>query len=197
VQLNRLAVLSLLSLALHEPASAQQARSFKDTNGAGEKSTSQILCALAGTCISRGIRAATVSTERTPANSQPQQPVRSELPQATNIDLVILFQSGSTDLRATAYSQLDKLGAALTDPSLSGMRFAIEGHTDTVGTPETNLSLSTRRAGEVAEYLIRKYSIDPGKLDARGKGKSDLPIQTGDQVDEPRNRIVRVIKLAG
>lgn len=54
----------------------------------------------------------------------------------------------------------------------------IGGHTDNVGTPEFNLSLSERRALSVRQYLLDK-GIAPERLAARGYGM-DQPVASND-----------------
>jgi outer membrane protein OmpA-like peptidoglycan-associated protein len=88
---------------------------------------------------------------------------------------------------------LDGFGRALEAPELAGMHFRIEGHTDTTGDRQLNLTLSQRRAETVVSYLTQKFPQAGGRLTAVGKGQSDLPVPTAAQVDEPRNRIVRIV----
>lgn len=116
---------------------------------------------------------------------------------APSIDISVLFASGSSELQPAAVKSLDTLGQALASPDLSGSRFRIEGHTDTVGTRDENRALSARRAAAVVEFLSHKYKIDGSRLESVGKGQDDLRIPTGDQVAEPRNRRVRVVNITG
>ena len=48
----------------------------------------------------------------------------------------------------------------------------IEGHTDSIGTPKSNLKLSVARAEKVAGYLNKKFGIDAGRITAKGYGES-------------------------
>ncbi|MCA2977926.1 MAG: OmpA family protein, partial [Myxococcaceae bacterium] len=52
----------------------------------------------------------------------------------------------------------------------------IEGHTDSVGNREANVSLSQRRANSVKDYLIHQ-GVDGTRLQARGYGP-DRPSDT-------------------
>ena len=92
---------------------------------------------------------------------------------------------------------LDVIGKARSSAQLSSQRFRIEGHTDTVGTPDTNRALSASRASAVVDFLNRKYNIDRSRLEAVGVGQDGLVVQTGLQIDEPRNRLVRIINVTG
>jgi outer membrane protein OmpA-like peptidoglycan-associated protein len=71
--------------------------------------------------------------------------------------------------------------------------YLIEGHTDAVGTPEDNLSLSDRRAEAVAEVLTSQFNIPPENLVTQGYGEQDLKVQT--EGAEPRNRYVTVRRV--
>jgi outer membrane protein OmpA-like peptidoglycan-associated protein len=112
-------------------------------------------------------------------------------------NLYVLFATGSAELTPAAARTLDTLGTALIDPRLAGGRFRIEGHTDTVGSAESNQALSEARARAVVAYLASTYHVDPGKLEAVGLGQNGLRVPTGPNVPETLNRRVVVINLGG
>ena len=120
----------------------------------------------------------------------PQAPV-----DAPSLSLVVQFRTGSAELSPEAQQGLDHLGQALASADLSSFRFRIEGHTDTVGKPELNLSLSQRRAETVTKYLSGKYGIAPTRLVAAGLGSTQPAVPTADQVAESRNRRVQIVNL--
>ncbi len=123
-------------------------------------------------------------------------PAAATAPQAApSIDLTVTFASGSADLTPQAKSALDALGRAIASKDLATYRFRIEGHTDTVGTPEFNQDLSTRRAEAAVAYLESNFGVDHARLVPIGMGMDELAVQTGPQVDEPRNRRVHVVNL--
>ena len=62
-------------------------------------------------------------------------------------------------------------------------KITVEGHTDSVGTPEYNIRLSQRRAESVRAYLVSK-GVDGAKLEAKGYGLT-RPIASND-TDEGR-----------
>ncbi len=135
----------------------------------------------------------TVTAVATPA----KPPVAADTSDAPGIDFNVLFASGSAELAPSAMKTLDTIGKALSSPELTGSRFRIEGHTDTVGNRDGNRSLSARRAATVVDYLSQKFGIDRGRLESMGKGQDALLVPTGDQVDEPRNRRVRIVNITG
>ncbi|HBK07788.1 MAG TPA: OmpA family protein [Acetobacteraceae bacterium] len=124
--------------------------------------------------------------------ASPAVPVVTKAPSA---NLEVKFATNSADLTPAARAALDQLGKALSSSDLAQYHFRIEGHTDTVGSPEVNRSLSARRADAVVDYLASVYHIDRSRLQAIGMGEDDLAVPTGQQVPEPRNRRVQVINL--
>jgi outer membrane protein OmpA-like peptidoglycan-associated protein len=114
---------------------------------------------------------------------------------APSASITLTFESGSAALTDGAMKRLDALGTALSSSQLSTFKFLIEGHTDTVGTPDTNMSLSQRRAEAVAAYLEQKFSITSARIQTVGRGQDDLAVQTGPGVPEVRNRRVQVVNL--
>jgi outer membrane protein OmpA-like peptidoglycan-associated protein len=113
------------------------------------------------------------------------------------IDLSVQFAVGSADLTSAARKTLDVLGQALVSQQLATVRVRIEGHTDTVGSDESNMLLSQRRAAAAAAYLQQQFHIAGTRLEAVGRGESQPLVNTGDNVDEPRNRRVHVVNISG
>jgi len=87
---------------------------------------------------------------------------------------LITFEFDSATLTPEAKHQLQSLAKALSSDALRNDQFRIEGHTDAVGSDSYNLDLSARRARTVARYLQQVGSLNEGKLQAVGKGESDL-----------------------
>ena len=112
-----------------------------------------------------------------------------------SVNLTVQFRTGSADLTPAAEHTLDELGHALSSPSLASFHFRIEGHTDTVGNPDKNKSLSQERAERVVDYLVSKFGVDKGRLEAVGMGQEGLLVQTPAQTPEPRNRRVTVVNV--
>jgi outer membrane protein OmpA-like peptidoglycan-associated protein len=86
----------------------------------------------------------------------------------------INFEFGSARLTADARKELDKVAAALTDPSIAKYTIIIHGHTDGVGNAQYNQVLSEQRAQAAQQYFITQYGINPNRLVAKGHGKSQL-----------------------
>ena len=109
------------------------------------------------------------------------------------IDLAIVFRSGSADLDPRGTKVLSGLATALKSPALADRAIEIIGHTDAIGTDESNLRLSMRRADEVRNRLWTDYGIDPTRILTRGEGQRRLadPTNPGSEA----NRRVEIRSL--
>lgn len=108
---------------------------------------------------------------------------------APSFDLLIQFGLDSDRLTDAAQRNLDQFAAALADPRLRVMRFAIEGHTDARGSDEHNLDLSRRRAEAVVQYLesrgIPRDRVLP-KAFGSAKPRSENPLDATNRRVETR-----------
>ncbi len=102
----------------------------------------------------------------------------------------VLFAFGKYDLRPAAREALAKLsGIVLGHP---GLKLAVEGYTDIIGSDEVNQTLSEKRASTVRDYLVQQ-GLDPGSITAAGFGKSN-PVASNDTVEgRQQNRRVEII----
>ena len=74
-----------------------------------------------------------------------------------------------------------------------GSSVRIEGHTDSYGTDEQNLALSTARADAVRQYLLANMQLDPGQVEAVGLGETH-PIAINETKEgRARNRRIDLI----
>lgn len=110
------------------------------------------------------------------------------------VRLPIFFEFNSTTLRPEASALLDKVGAALASDELGEFRFSVEGHTDSIGTENSNMGLSQARAAAVKAYLIAQ-GVPEERLDTTGHGEAS-PVGAN-ETDEgrQRNRRVELINL--
>ena len=131
----------------------------------------------------------------TAAASVPRPAAPTPSPATPSASLEVQFASGSADLTPQARDALDQLGRALSSADLAAYKFRIEGHTDTVGTPDSNRALSARRADVVVDYLNSRFGVDRARLQPIGRGSDQLAVTTGAQVSESRNRRVLVVNI--
>src|SRR5579872_4393509 len=88
------------------------------------------------------------------------------------VTLDIRFAYDSDHLTHAAHLQLEQLGNALNSPALTRSRFLIAGHTSASGSATHNLRLSEARARAVRAYLLERFPIAPGRIEATGYGSS-------------------------
>jgi outer membrane protein OmpA-like peptidoglycan-associated protein len=108
----------------------------------------------------------------------------------------IMFEFNKATLLPASSEILDVLGSVLT--KYPEVRIEVAGYTDSSGPDEYNLHLSQLRAESVREYLVSTYSIDPGRLTARGFGESRPIADNNTPTGRAMNRRVEfvVVKTA-
>ena len=102
----------------------------------------------------------------------------------------VLFDFGKYDLKSPAREALAKMsGIVIAHP---GLKLAVEGYTDSVGSDTFNLTLSQNRADTVRAYLVNQ-GLDPNTITATGYGKSN-PVASNDTSEgRQQNRRVEII----
>lgn len=102
----------------------------------------------------------------------------------------VLFATGKAELKAGSQDRLTKLVAFLG--KYPDRTVIIEGHTDSVGSDETNQVLSQRRADAVRAYLLAQ-GVAANRVTAVGKGES-LPVaDNGNAAGRQQNRRVEIV----
>ena len=86
---------------------------------------------------------------------RPAEPAITEKTGPAAISMQITFSFNSDELSPRALEQLKPVAEALASRELSGLRFLVEGHTDSVGSAPYNQRLSERRAGSVRTSFDR------------------------------------------
>ncbi len=82
----------------------------------------------------------------------------------------IFFDFNEFELKPASQVELDKLVQLMNENPM--LKIEISGHTDNVGKPSDNLSLSMERARSVVNYLIKK-NIDAKRLSTKGFGETN------------------------
>ncbi|MEO6670510.1 MAG: OmpA family protein [Ferruginibacter sp.] len=102
------------------------------------------------------------------------------------------FETGKATLQPESFSVLDELVAYLVRKD--DEKIEVGGHTDNVGKPAANLTLSMDRANTVRAYLLTK-GIDPARVTAKGYGMT-VPIADNKSEDgRAQNRRTEVTVL--
>lgn len=102
----------------------------------------------------------------------------------------VLFDTGQYSLKPGAREKLAKIsGIVLAYPSL---KLEVEGHTDSVGSDDSNLRLSENRANSVRDFLISQ-GISGSSIVSHGFGESQ-PVATNETTTgRQQNRRVELI----
>lgn len=104
------------------------------------------------------------------------------------------FASGATALTDEEIADLDELARLLQDHP--EMRILLVGHTDTVGSLESNIDISRRRAEAVRAYILATVEIAPERISVAGAGFI-APIASNQTPNgKERNRRVEAVLIA-
>ncbi|XGA79514.1 OmpA family protein [Halomonas sp. CH40] len=106
------------------------------------------------------------------------------------LDSAVLFNTGKYQLKPQASEAIDSAMANVDSQQLQSV--VVAGHTDTVGSAESNQVLSENRARSVADYLIGSASIPEGKIHIEAHGENDPVASNGTAEGREKNRRVEL-----
>jgi outer membrane protein OmpA-like peptidoglycan-associated protein len=102
----------------------------------------------------------------------------------------VLFDFDKATLKPAAREKLAKVsGIVLAYP---GLKLAVEGHTDSIGTDEYNMTLSEKRANAVRDYLVSQ-DLSDSSITAQGFGKADPVAANDTNAGRALNRRVELV----
>lgn len=102
----------------------------------------------------------------------------------------VLFATGRSELKGGATSDLGRLATFLTQ--YPDRTVIIEGHTDSVGSADSNLGLSQRRADSVKSFLMGQ-GVTGTRITAAGMGEGSPAAGNESATGRQQNRRVEVI----
>lgn len=102
----------------------------------------------------------------------------------------VLFATGSADLQPGAQRTVAQLAAVLQQYPERKVR--VDGFTDSVGSDESNLALSERRAQAFAQALIAR-GVPADRLIVTGRGEADPVADNSTPAGRQQNRRVEVL----
>lgn len=109
---------------------------------------------------------------------------------AAPVSFLLYFEFGSAvDIAPAFQPVLAQLVAAL--PAFPAPEITVIGHTDTMGTLESNDLLSLQRAETVRDLLLQA-GVRAATLDVSGRGEREPVVPTADEVPEQKNRRVEI-----
>jgi len=115
---------------------------------------------------------------------------------APSIDIqAINFEFASAEIPRSEFRKVREIATALDQLSRRrrGARFLIEGHTDAVGSRESNQILSERRAASLKRVLVREFGVPARLLETVGYGEDFLLVNTPNE--SWRNRRVTIRRI--
>lgn len=112
-------------------------------------------------------------------SAEPQPPRR----------FILYFETGGAVLTAASQAALPDVVADVRRRPAPDV--AVVGHTDTVGSNDINVRISTQRAFSVRDLLIAA-GLRREVIEVSSHGENNLLVKTPDNTPEPRNRRVEV-----
>jgi len=106
------------------------------------------------------------------------------------VSFLLYFKSGS-DILAPESKELVK-DVVLSIKERIPCNISIIGHSDTVGAEKYNIKLSLTRAEKIKKLLVSS-GVPEEMIKVSSHGEQDLLVETGDNVNEPKNRRVEVM----
>jgi OOP family OmpA-OmpF porin len=103
----------------------------------------------------------------------------------------INFATGSATLTGSGEAQLERI---FNELSMNNLNVIITGHTDNVGNPATNLTLSQARADAVRTWLEHRSpgTFPTGRISAKGYGDSQPVASNATKTGQAQNRRVEI-----
>lgn len=102
----------------------------------------------------------------------------------------ITFDTAKAAIKPESKAVLDQVGALLANDA--ALKLEIQGHTDNVGAPTANLTLSQQRADAVKKYLVDNYAVAADRLTTAGFGDTKPVADNGTDAGRAKNRRVEL-----
>lgn len=118
----------------------------------------------------------------------PAPPPAAPAPTPASMTLELQFTTGEAAIRP-AFARDLQAAADFIKAHPEG-RILIEGHTDSIGSVESNLALSKARAAEVRRTLIENYNLEAARIETAGYGEARPVADNATPDGRMRNRRV-------
>ena len=104
----------------------------------------------------------------------------------------IEFETGSARISPRSAEQLFELA---NQAGMTNLRIRIDGHTDNVGNPASNMTLSSARANAVKDWLVTQAptTFPANRIQARGYGDTAPKADNSTPAGQTQNRRVEII----
>ncbi|WP_252729930.1 OmpA family protein [Zobellia uliginosa] len=110
-----------------------------------------------------------------------------------NEDAGVYFDTNKSDVKGTSQTTLNSMAQILKDYPKSNV--LVEGHTDSAGPDEYNMTLSKQRATSVTNYLISQ-GIDKSRLETKWYGENQPVGDNTTTEGKAKNRRVELAIVA-
>jgi outer membrane protein OmpA-like peptidoglycan-associated protein len=104
----------------------------------------------------------------------------------------ILFETGKADLKPESRPVLKEIASTLQ--KYPDLKILIEGHTDNVGSPASNLTLSDARAAAVKAALVADFGVAAARMTTKGLGDTKPSVPNTTPTGRAQNRRVEIVK---
>lgn len=105
------------------------------------------------------------------------------------LSYTLRFEKNGTTLTAASLVVIEEIVQEIAKRAVP--EITVVGHTDRVGSDETNLRLSLNRANGVRNILVA-HGVAEEIIQTIGRGELELEVETADNEAEPRNRRVEI-----
>ena len=103
----------------------------------------------------------------------------------------IYFDTGKADVKPESRPSLDQIAAFLkAEP---GVKLHVVGHTDSVGSFDSKMALSKRRADAVISVLVKDYGVAPSRMVGNGVASLAPVASNGSEDGRTKNRRVELV----
>jgi len=110
-----------------------------------------------------------------------------------NEDAGVYFDTNKSDVKGTSATTLDRLVGILKE--YPDTNIVVEGHTDSAGPDDYNLTLSKQRAQSVTNYLVSN-GISAGRLTTNWYGETQPKADNSTAAGKAKNRRVELAIVA-
>ena len=105
----------------------------------------------------------------------------------------VFFETGQTELLPASYPELERLAKLMAENPK--MQIRLEGHTDNVGVPQSNMVLSNSRVEAVKNFLVSK-GVNESRIQSKGFGQTKPIAPNNTEEGRAKNRRVEFIILS-
>ncbi|MDT0607636.1 OmpA family protein [Croceitalea rosinachiae] len=110
-----------------------------------------------------------------------------------NEDAGVYFDTNKSEVKGTSATTLDKLASIFSEYPNSNI--LVEGHTDSAGSDEYNMSLSQQRAESVTKYLVTK-GVNNSRFSTKWYGENQPKASNETAEGKAKNRRVELAIVA-